>query len=945
MSRLKKLIETLSSVKSTWIALFRASSGGEQELLQQPYRKSDLVYICISTTAKAISQVPLRVYRVWDEGREPVEKDHPWQKLFRRPNYLMDQYSFIEAIVSYLMLDGHVWVIPYPPGIVRSGGVPDSLWVVSKRNMEPVRSPTGHLLGWRYRPNPVSGVRESIELGVDEVVSIWFWNPYDPVMGLSPLEAGYMSIMTDYKAAYYNAVFFDEGAMPGGVLYTEQSLSDHQFQRLKEQIEARHKGYTKGHRLMILERGLKYQQVAISHKDMEFYDLRRFNQERILQIFGMKKVIISVTDDLNYATAREQRKEWWQGTCIPIMRLIQSALNFSLFRDSDLEVEFDLTTVEALQEDLKDKVDTALKLSKLGFTANEINERLNLGFEPKPWRDYWYAPVNVLPIGGEEDEEDEEEDEEGGGKQLKEADLEKLYEGYWKSFIRGVRVLEDELERDVKKLFREMKNKALKLLFRGERKGVEDLTGEDWREEKEKIKKLAGAIYAQAMKKGAESIGRELGIGVRFDLTDPEAVSFLAKKLLQVTGVIDTIKRQLARTLAEGMEQGESIDELAERVERVFEVAEHRARTIARTEVIGAANYGRHQQIMKTDYTEVRWFTALDERVRPTHRAMHGKTKKKDEMWVVGGASLRFPGDPAGPAREVINCRCIEVVVPESLRLIPSTDPKQEFLKKKEKLIRKYASKPRAYGKTALQRAKNFMRELRKLVDDYGGIDQLDMELLMNLKKEEAEELLKKVIPSRHPGVKRVREYLARFAGRFFSREVLERVARSKLEVELKGEDFRSYYLRSGWDEGKIAVRSMEWGRGDRLVPSNTFAHEFGHHVEHSLLGPGAGKGGCHIRDVLKEWLLSRARKDKRGQPVIKSLKELTGLPYDDDELAVVEGFIDVYVGRVYPNFVSSEVVSMGLPEFLEPERLRAFMKEDWEHFSIVYGIITGALS
>jgi hypothetical protein len=38
-----------------------------------------------------------------------------------------------------------------------------------------------------------------------------------------------------------------------------------------------------------------------------------------------------------------------------------------------------------------------------------------------------------------------------------------------------------------------------------------------------------------------------------------------------------------------------------------------------------------------------------------------------DEPFTVGGASLMYPGDPAGPAEEVINCRCcVGFIVDES---------------------------------------------------------------------------------------------------------------------------------------------------------------------------------------------------------------------------------------------------------------------------------------
>ena len=67
-------------------------------------------------------------------------------------------------------------------------------------------------------------------------------------------------------------------------------------------------------------------------------------------------------------------------------------------------------------------------------------------------------------------------------------------------------------------------------------------------------------------------------------------------------------------------------------------------------------------------HIEHEWSTARDEAVREDHRAFEDagpQTLDFNYMTIVpGGGTLLFPSDMGGPAKQVINCRCLEVAVP-----------------------------------------------------------------------------------------------------------------------------------------------------------------------------------------------------------------------------------------------------------------------------------------
>lgn len=147
---------------------------------------------------------------------------------------------------------------------------------------------------------------------------------------------------------------------------------------------------------------------------------------------------------------------------------------------------------------------------------------------------------------------------------------------------------------------------------------------------------------------------------IRFDLTDPRVVELINQQADRVVGVNQTTLDELRAAIAEGVEAGEGVRELAGRVREVFDRASStRALLIARTETLSAANGGLLNGALQSGVAVRKtWLNAGDARVRAHHQAAGGQTVLTTEPFIVGGAQMMHPGDPNGPAAEVVNCRC-----------------------------------------------------------------------------------------------------------------------------------------------------------------------------------------------------------------------------------------------------------------------------------------------
>lgn len=205
-------------------------------------------------------------------------------------------------------------------------------------------------------------------------------------------------------------------------------------------------------------------------------------------------------------------------------------------------------------------------------------------------------------------------------------------------------------------------------VLRGQRPDIDAIAarGPAWAEAVDQV--LSGAI-APAMRGAYETL---LGEGFRFEQR-ASAASYLAEVRNRMVAIPDDVFDLVAGEVVRGVNLGEGAARIADRVDDVLSTTgsdrwPNRATTVARTESIGALNFSRndsfHALAEETgDEFEKVWLSTIDNRTRDTHRAADGQRVPVGESFIVGGFELEFPGDPDGPAEEIINCRCTMLLV------------------------------------------------------------------------------------------------------------------------------------------------------------------------------------------------------------------------------------------------------------------------------------------
>jgi len=367
--------------------------------VKKPYKQSVWVYSCINTIAENMSRVPFLLRK--DEGDvEPgIVESGPLYELFQNPNPMMTQEELLRSTVGYYCLRGEAfWIMEGRENVTE---LPKEIWTFDPIRFEPVQDKkTGFLIGWKYR-----GLKD-VYFSTNEVIQFKTFNPYDDFRGLSPLEAGQLSVDQEYHASVYNKASLRMELLLGGFISVPDELSDDSFKRLVDQFESRHKGSNRAHKIAVVEGGGKFTPARMTQKDMDFMEGKRATREEIMAIYKVNEVVLGIYKDIkSYEGIKSAHKAYWEECLMPKLLYIENVLWSRFFsklgqRRGKGRVwgKFDLANVGPLQVNYSEKIETAGKMFTMGWPINMINRRLELGMEDVPWGNEWWVPGGFLPV-------------------------------------------------------------------------------------------------------------------------------------------------------------------------------------------------------------------------------------------------------------------------------------------------------------------------------------------------------------------------------------------------------------------------------------------------------------------------------------------------------------------------------------------------------------------
>lgn len=337
----------------------------------QAFDKLETVNRGVNLLVRAASGLDYDVKSKTIEGIVGDVRQKTLDKLLNfRPNPYQSAQEFRNNMFTDFLLEGNVFL--YYDGAF--------FYHLPARMVEIDTDPKTYVKGYRYDGR--------VEFKPNEILHFKDLSNTSIYRGTSRLVSCTDSINTLYRMQEFQKSFFENGAVPGMVFTTENTLSTAAKEKTIQYWSQRYSPKTGARRPMIVDSGLKPVPLSQTNfKDLDFeVSVKQYNL-KILNALGVPQVLF---DGGNNANINPNLRLFYLETVLPVVRSFVSAVE----RYFGYDIEPVTYGVSALQPELKEVSAYMTTLVNGGIlTPNEA--RVELRYEKIAGQDEIRVPANI----------------------------------------------------------------------------------------------------------------------------------------------------------------------------------------------------------------------------------------------------------------------------------------------------------------------------------------------------------------------------------------------------------------------------------------------------------------------------------------------------------------------------------------------------------------------
>lgn len=358
----------------------------KQVVTEQTALRIAAVYACVRVLSETLAQVPLITYRrLTPRGRERANTHPLYDVLHSKPNSWQTSFVWRQQAMVHLLLHGNA----YSRIVAGPRGFADQLVPLNPLRMQLEQLDTGRIL---YRYTPEKGQRETYTQ--DEIFHLRGMT-LDGMTGLSPIAYHRETLGMAMAQQEYAARFYANDARPGGTLEHPGSFKNPETaDKIKDEWQKIYAGQGR-HSVALLQEGMKFTPLQMSHEDMQFIETRKFSVTDIARLFRVPPHMIADLDRATFSNIEEMALEFVTYSITPWFVLWEQQISADLILAPQYYYA-EFLTDGLLRGNMAARY-TAYAVGRNNgwLSANEIREKENLNPRSDAGGDAYLDPLNM----------------------------------------------------------------------------------------------------------------------------------------------------------------------------------------------------------------------------------------------------------------------------------------------------------------------------------------------------------------------------------------------------------------------------------------------------------------------------------------------------------------------------------------------------------------------
>jgi len=347
-------------------------------------------YAGVNAISEDMGKLPVKTYQENADGSKAIRRDHPVYRLMaREPNPEMSAQSFRETMTQH--------ALTFERGIAEierdRAGNPIALWPLDPTMVKKGRDSNTGAIVHEIRTD-TGGAVTLDDADVFEIHGLG----YDGLGGYRRAALARYTLGIMLAAEKYQGAFFGNGTWLGGFVHFPEGVSIDALKVFRDQLNARHGGADKAHKIGIIPEGGQYVSAVADPEKATLGTLLNWHVEEVARWLRIPLPKLMSLVKANYNSLEALDTAYVKDTLTPWGERWKQEAGRKLFRESESDLFCEYVYQGLLQGDMAARTNYYQSMVKVGMTVNDVRRLENMNPIGPAGDIVFVDGTNLMPI-------------------------------------------------------------------------------------------------------------------------------------------------------------------------------------------------------------------------------------------------------------------------------------------------------------------------------------------------------------------------------------------------------------------------------------------------------------------------------------------------------------------------------------------------------------------